>query len=202
MNLLIFSYLLALFLFSFSYYLDARSEKTTSLFTSISMTAAFVSLFSGLGANLLYTGNVTIGVLAVRVALLCFAILSFSLMKFVPRFRIKPEYLLNFLYWVFIAYCIWFSSRYRDYVPTKITLWSGLVMGTCPSPLYAVIFVYGIPGLTVFSLVVGHWGFAAAFTSNGCCWLPSPFLPLRRPGSFSSFHTCTAGPFHSSALRC
>ncbi len=164
MNLLIFSYLLALFLFSFSYYLDARSEKTTSLFTSISMTTAFVSLFSGLGANLLYTGNVTIGVLAVRVALLCFAILSLSLMKFCAAIPYQTRNIfLNFLYWVFIIAALYLVFIHGISVTIgsdkKFTLWSGLVMGTLSGVrLYAVIFVYGIPGLTVFSLVARALG--------------------------------------------
>lgn len=82
MTLLFFTYLLAIFLFVFSYYLDSRAEKANSIFTGMTMNAAFVSLAVAVSSTLLYLGNNTMGGLAFLVALVCIALFSLSLLRF------------------------------------------------------------------------------------------------------------------------
>lgn len=82
MTLLFFTYLLAIFLFVFSYYLDSREEKGNSTFTGMTMNAAFVSLAFAVSSTLLYLGNPTMGNLAFLVVLVCVALFSLSLLRF------------------------------------------------------------------------------------------------------------------------
>lgn len=160
MNLLVFSYGLAFFLFFFSYYLDSHSEKNNNVFTTISMTSAFVALFAAVSANLLYTGNMTIGSLLFRLCLVGFAFVSLSLMRFafsIP-YNAKQGFL-NVLGWILLAFAL-----YIVFASVKGVEWSqasgfhvksGTILGVFDGILlYVYVFLYGIPGFVVLSLFV------------------------------------------------
>lgn len=77
MNLLIFNYALAAFLFLFSYYLDSHSEKENNIFTTVGMASSFTALFAAIAIHLAYTGNSTLALLMLRLMLLCFSFTVF-----------------------------------------------------------------------------------------------------------------------------
>lgn len=160
MSMLIFSYILAAFLFAFSYYLDSRSEKQNNLLTGLSMTSAFTALFAGVSATLLYTNNPTLSLLSFRLCLVSFAMSSVSLFRYsltVPYFGkhtiaklFGALLVLGAVYLVFVSiesvtlgtvdgrYFI-VSSGFHD-------LGDGLF-------LYVAAFALGLPALTVVTLL-------------------------------------------------
>ncbi|HKL85591.1 MAG TPA: PP2C family protein-serine/threonine phosphatase [Treponemataceae bacterium] len=159
MSLLIFSYLLAAFLFAFSYFLDSRSEKLSSMYTSMTMTAAFIALFAGLSAQFMYTGNLTVGNLTFRLTLICLSFLTLTLLRYSVAIPYNNKNMfLTILIWVFevIAVYIVFIrgvSLELNY-SGKFVITSGLHIGTLTSlRIFAFVFLYGIPGITVFSLI-------------------------------------------------
>jgi Serine phosphatase RsbU, regulator of sigma subunit len=164
MSLLLFSYCLAAFLFFYSYYLDSRSEMTTSLFTTMTMTAAFVSLFSAVSANLLYTGNVTISNLFFRLALVCLAAVIVSLLHYsfsVPYYA--RNVFLSIVSWIFILFAAYllFSSGVKISWTAEggFALSSRLVFGSWSAlKVYAILYLAGLPALTLLFLIIRGFG--------------------------------------------
>ena len=160
MNLLVFCYGLALFLFIFSYYLDSHSEKSNNLFTTISMTSAFVALFAAVAANLLYTGNVTIGSLVFKFCLIGLAFVSISLMRFAISIPYNAKQgAMNFFTWILLAiafYVVFSSVKGVEWSPTAgFLIKSGTILELFDAMLlYVYVFLYGIPGIVVLSLFV------------------------------------------------
>lgn len=159
MSLLIFSYLLAAFLFLFSFYLDSRSDKLSSDYTSMTMTAAFIALFAGLAAQFMYTGNLMVGNLAFRLTLVCLSFLSLNLFKYAISIPYNTKNLfLTILLWVFLLVSVYFVFVHGISLEISssehFSINSSLFIGTFSGlRAFAIIFLYGIPGITVFSLI-------------------------------------------------
>lgn len=165
MSLLIFSYLLAAFLFAFSYYLDSRSDKLTSNYTSMTMTSAFIALFAGLAAQLMYSGNTTVGNLALvgnlafRLTLVCLSFLTLNLFYYSISIPYNTKN-------IFITILLWVGELFAGYLvfihgisieissSGSFSLNSSLLVGTLSGlRIFAIVFLYGMPGITVISLI-------------------------------------------------
>lgn len=159
MTLLIFSYVLAAFLFFFSYYLDSRGDRNTNQFTTITMSSAFVSLFSAVSAHLLYLDNTSISVLLFKLAMVTLAFTIVSIHSFaysIPYFGNNA--LLRVFTWLMIAFAAylafagsfsaeWSISGFRIHSTTVLGGFDGFT-------LYAYVFLFGIPALTLVSIVL------------------------------------------------
>lgn len=164
MSLLFFSYLLAVFLFFFSYYLDSRAERIHSIFTSMAMTAAFIALFSGISANLLYFTDTSLSLFCLKIALSCLVLFSLLLLRYayaIPYFPRTP--LINVLSWVFVAFGVYLaffhisSFSWTSIAGFRLTSTSfyGLVDGF---RLFVWLYMIGIPGFAVLSMIIRAFG--------------------------------------------
>ena len=164
MSLLIFCYILAVFFFVFSYYLDSRSEKSNSLFTGMSMASAFTSLFAGLSASLVYSGFTTISALSFKVCLVCFAFIALSLFKYacvVPYFKHNP--FLSGLATVFVVASVFLV--FSTVQSLEWTVEGKYLINTVPFyglmdglKLYVAVYLIGIPALSVLVLLFRAMG--------------------------------------------
>ena len=158
MNLLIFNYALAAFLFIFSYYLDSRSEKENNIFTTIGMSSSFTALFSAVSAHLAYTGNPTLALLMLKISLISLSFTVFSLLRFAVSIPYGTESkFLRILNWLAVLFCAYLVFTGL----TSITEAGSLRIGSVPAfgvidslGLYVLVFIIAIPGITVFSLLV------------------------------------------------
>jgi len=155
MSLLFFTYSLAVFLMIFSYYLDSHTDKNGSIFTGLTMNAAFIALTIGLASHLLYLGNPLLGGIAFKVALTCIALFSVSLLQYaflVPYFS-KNRFVtvLIFLAVVFGAYLVfqgnisfvWKESAGFSFSSEAIFSFVDTL------PLFAIIYLFGLPGFSI-----------------------------------------------------
>ncbi len=158
MNLLIFNYALAAFLFVFSYYLDSQSDKENNLFTTVGMGSSFSALFSAVAAHLAYTGNPTLALVMMRIALLSFSFTVVSLLRFAVSIPYGTESkflkVVNWLALVFAAYLVFTGL-------VSITEAGSLRIGSVPAfgvidslGLYALVFIIALPAITVLSLLI------------------------------------------------
>lgn len=160
MNLLFFTYLLSVLLFTFSYYLDSRSEKSSSLFTGITMSSAFVTLGFGVSTNLLYLGNLTMGNFAFLLALVCVAFLSLSLFKmaYTVPYNTKNAFIqVLFMILFFAGLFILIAGKVKLgwNADTGFSITSGMLFDTVPAFLaFAAVFLFGVPAITALSLFV------------------------------------------------
>lgn len=158
MSMLIFSYILAGFLFAFSYYLDSRTEDNTGSFTGMTMVSAFIALLAGLSANLIYTSNLTISLLLFRFSLVCFSILS----TFLFRYALSIPYntsnkFIRLLGWLAVAgagYMVFTSIKavgitQEGFFTISSVPFFGIANGF---PLFVTVYLVGIPALTVLIL--------------------------------------------------
>ncbi len=110
MGLLIFSYIMSFFLFIYSYYLDARTEKSNTYLTGLAMASAFVSLFAGLSTHLLFTDHVMVSLLMFRLCMISSAFVSVSLLKIafsIPY--MSTSRFLDVLGWILAIFSIYLS---------------------------------------------------------------------------------------------
>jgi serine phosphatase RsbU (regulator of sigma subunit) len=160
MSLLIFGYSLAAFLFFFSYFLDSRQEKTNSLFTSMMMTGAFVFLFASLSANLLYTGNSTIGSLLFKVCLACVGFTTLALLRFafaVPYFTKRK--VVNAFSWILLVAGVILVFGFVDSLGWDkahgFTFFDKPVFGIMGGlSLFSLVYLMIVPALSIFSLLL------------------------------------------------
>lgn len=159
MTLLIFSYVLAAFLFFFSYYLDSHGDKNTTLFTTISMSSAFVALFAAVSAHLLYLDNTSISILIFR---LCMVTLAFTVVS-VHTYVYSVPYddkntLVRVFGWLLIgfgAYLVFASSLTAEWGISGFRIRSESFHGLMDGfTLYALVFFGGVPALTILSIVM------------------------------------------------
>ncbi len=160
MSLLVFNYILTVFLFFFSYYLDSRSEKNSTIFTSMIMISAFITLLAGVSANLMYTGNVSISLFTFRICLIAVAFFTASLLKF--AFAV-PYYTRN-IFLEFISWILLFFSAYLVFVSVNSVEWSetggfvihtSVVLGIMDGLLlYVYVFLAGVPALALLTMVL------------------------------------------------
>ena len=155
MSLLFFTYSLAVFLMIFSYYLDSHTDKNGSIFTGITMNAAFIALTMGLGINLLYVANPMLGGVAFKVGLSCIALFSITLLQYafmVPYFsKNRVVSVLIFLLFAFGVYLVFGGNISVSWQGASgFTFYSDVVFGTMKGlSLYTIIFLYGLPGLSI-----------------------------------------------------
>ncbi len=159
MTLLIFSYVLAAFLFFFSYYLDSRGDKNTTLFTTISMSSAFVALFAAVSAHLLYLGNTSISVLIFRLCLIVLAFTVVSIHTYVHSVpyddKITFVRLIGWLLTGFAVYLVFVSSFAAEWGPSGFRISSTPFYGIMDGfTLFSLVYFIALPGLTVLSLVL------------------------------------------------
>ncbi len=158
MNLLIFNYALAAFLFLFSYFLDSRSQKENNIFTTVGMASSFTALFAAVSAHLAYTGNPTLALLMLRLGFLCLCFTGISLLRFAVSIPYDTDSkflkVINWLSLLFCAYLVFTGV-------TSITESGALRIGSVPAfgvidslGLYVLIFVIAIPAITVLSLLI------------------------------------------------
>lgn len=158
MGLLVFSYSLAAFLFAFSYYLDSRSEKANTVFTSFTMMSAFVTLMLALSTHLRATGNVTISNLAFRLTLVCAAVVVLSLLRYsytIP-YNSKSTVIvaIGWIFTVFSVFVVFSSGVSISLENDKFVLASNPFFGTMTGlAVFTWIYLVGIPGIAVLSLV-------------------------------------------------
>jgi len=159
MTLLIFSYVLAAFLFFFSYYLDSHGDKDTTLFTTITMASAFVALFAAVSAHLLYLDNTSISILLFR---LCMVVIAFSLVAIHTYAYSVPYYDKNYLVkafgWilvVFAAFLVFATGFSAEWSISGFHITSSPFFGGIDGvTLYAIVFFAVVPALTVTSVLL------------------------------------------------
>lgn len=83
MTLLVFNYIVALFFFVYSYYLDAsnESEKSGNIVTNMAVIVAVGVLLTGLSVHVCYYDNFLLGAVFFRLCLCCFVYISVLLLK-------------------------------------------------------------------------------------------------------------------------
>lgn len=158
MGMLIFCYILSVFFFAFSYFLDSRSDKNNGEFTGLSMTAAFASLFAGLTVHLLYTGNMTISLVFLKISLVCLAMFVVSLFKYTLTIPYRTHNrAVGILGWLAVAFCAYLV--FSTVGPLGGSVSEPLSIGASPFYglanglfLYVAAFLCAIPALTVFTL--------------------------------------------------
>lgn len=159
MTLLVFSYLLAVFLFVFSYYLDSRPDRDNTLFTSMTMTSAFFSLFVAIAVHLLYATDSGLGLFILKVSL---SLAAFSFMLLL-RYCFTIPYnsrtvVLDILSWILLVFGVYlvfsslssFSWTLSGGFKIVSRSFRGLADGLW---LFAVVYLVGIPALSVLSLL-------------------------------------------------
>jgi serine phosphatase RsbU (regulator of sigma subunit) len=160
MSLLIFCYILAAFLFFFSYWLDSRAEKIDASITSIAMASALVSLFAGVSASLAYAGQYTVCVLCLKVCLILVAFVTLSLLKYAIIMPYQPKSpALSVVVGVFtLAAAVVLFPTITGIHQTAFGL---LALDTLPfyglmdgPTLFVAVFVIGIPALAVFIMLM------------------------------------------------
>ena len=164
MNLLIFNYALAAFLFLFSYYLDSHSEKENNIFTTVGMASSFTALFAAIAIHLAYTGNSTLALLMLRLMLLCFSFTVFSLLRFAVSipYDTNSKFLkaLNWIVLLFCGYLVFTGiTSFMIWNPlseqASIHVGSVQAFGVIDSlGLYILVFVIAVPSITVISLLL------------------------------------------------
>lgn len=160
MGLISFSYFLAVFLFVFAYYLDSRSDRSNATFTSIAMTSAFVALFAGLAASLIYTNVPTIANISIKIAMICMALVCL----FLVRFSFVIPYYTKHVFLSILGWLLAFGSLYVVFVGIGNLSWSretgfiiksktlfGMFDGLT---LFAVVYLLGLPAVAIFTLIV------------------------------------------------
>jgi hypothetical protein len=148
------------FLFAFSYFLDSRQEKTNSLFTSMTMTGAFVCFFAAVSASLLYTGNATIGSLLFKLCLACVGFDMLALLRYsfaVPYFT--PRKVINAFSWVLFAACLVIVFGFVQSVgwarPAALRFFDKPVFGIAGGlTVFSVVYLFAVPALSVLSLLI------------------------------------------------
>lgn len=158
MGLLVFSYSLVLFLFIFSYYLDSRTDKTSGIYTNLTMILAFTTLFLSLATHLSVLGNVTISNLLFKLTLVCLALVVHLLLAyvfFIP-YNTKNKLLtffggISFLVCVVLVFSTDISITHTE---LNFVLSSNLFVGTLPGlVIYAYIYIIGIPAFAMLTLL-------------------------------------------------
>jgi len=155
MNLLFFTYSLAVFLMIFSYYLDSHTDKNGSIFTGLTMNAAFIALAIGLASHLLYLGNPLLGGIAFKVALTCIALFSITVLQYaflVPYFS-KNRFItvLIFLVVIFGAYLVFGGNISVTWTEgAGFSFSSEAIFSFIDTlSLFSIIFLFGLPGLSI-----------------------------------------------------
>ena len=120
MNLLVFSYGIAIFLFFLSSYLDIHAVKSTINLSGLSIVTAFTALFASISATLFYTNNVTIGILATKI---CLVFLSFVITSLI-RYSSSIPYLTRNRFLSFISWLLWIFSIYLIFTSIKTISWT------------------------------------------------------------------------------
>jgi len=160
MSLLVFSYILAAFLFLFSWYLDSRAEKNQGALSGIAMTSAFVQLFAGVATHLLFVGNTGISTIAFKLCLMSLAFLGLSLLKFAFSVPYYPKRsFLDVLAWILEAVAAYIvltgvtsmGWNVKGGFLARSRFLFGLVDGLV---LYATVFLAVVPALAVLVLLV------------------------------------------------
>lgn len=159
MTLLIFSYLLAAFLFFFSYYLDSRGDRNTNQFTTITMASAFVTLFVAVAAHLLYLDNTSISVFVFRLALIILAFTLVSVHSFayaVPYYgKITLPRVFGALMTVFAAYLVFSTGIWVEWGISGFRIHSNSFFGLAEGfTVFAYVFLLGLPLLTLVSIIM------------------------------------------------
>ncbi len=158
MSLVIFSYILAVFLFIFSYYLDSRAEKTGTAFTGIAMTSAFIALFFALSASLIYAQVDTVSTLVMKLAMACLALESLFIVRFsliIPYFtRNRLFTVLGWLFTILAVYLIFFGVGNLSWYPdTGFMISSRLIYGGFSGlPVFVLVYLAGFPALAILIL--------------------------------------------------
>ncbi|HOT61502.1 MAG TPA: PP2C family protein-serine/threonine phosphatase [Treponemataceae bacterium] len=160
MNLLVFSYILSVFLFLFSYYLDARGEKDGGTFIGLTMVSAFATLFVALTAHLLYTDNPWIALISFRAALACGSLLSL----FLARYALMIPYNVKSKLASTVGMVLFLAGLYASFAgvgPVSWTREAGFAFSSRALPggidglsAFVGVFAVGIPAFTILSLIV------------------------------------------------
>lgn len=159
MTLLIFSYVLAAFLFFFSYYLDSHGDKNTTLFTTITMSSAFVALFASVSAHLLYLDNTSISILLFRLCMITLAFTVVSVHTYVYSVPYDDKNsLVRVFGWIlilFATYMVFASGFTAEWGISGFRISSGSFHGFMDGfTLYALVFFILVPGLTILSILL------------------------------------------------
>lgn len=160
MSLLVFSYILAAFLFLFSYYLDSRTEKNHRVLSGLVMTSAIVQLFAGISTHLLFVGNTAISTIAFKICLMTLAFFGLSILKLALAIPYYPKQaFLNVLAWIieaFAAYVVFTGITSMGWnVQGGFLVHSRFLFGLVDGlVLYAAVFLGIIPALAVLVLLV------------------------------------------------
>jgi len=155
MSLLFFTYSLAVFLMIFSYFLDSHTDKNGSVFTGMTMNAAFIALTMGLGINLLYAANPLLGGIAFKVGLSCIALFTVTLLQYafiVPYFsKNRVVSVLIFFVFVFGAYLVFGGDISITWLGgSGFSFDSAFLFGRMKSlSLFTYVYLYGLPGLSI-----------------------------------------------------
>ncbi len=160
MNLLVFGYCLAAFLFAYSYYVDSHSAKGDSMLTGIIMTAGFISLLGTVTAHLLYSGNDRIASLSFKFCLLCVSLNVLALFRYamaIPYFNSRK--VINAFSWILFAASVVLVFGYVGAVhwhaETGFTFIDRLVSGPVGGlSLFLLVYVVGVPAMAVLRLLV------------------------------------------------
>jgi len=160
MSLLIFCYILAAFLFFFSYWLDSRSEKSDAAFTGITLASAFVALFAGLAITLVYTRNYRLSTLSLRCCLIAFAYVTLSLVKFSTTIPYKSKHpVLNAFLTIFTLFSGFLVFTTVEAI--QQTAYGTFTLKTIPFygfmdglALYVALFIVAAPALAVLIMVM------------------------------------------------
>jgi len=160
MSLLVFSYILAAFLFVFSYFLDSRSERSQGALSGIAMTSAIVQLFAGLATHLLVSGNNGISTILFKACLMTLSFLCLSLLRFAFAIPDHPKQTaINVFAWILEAAAVYivltgitsmgWNAKGGFLVHTRFLF--GLADGLV---LYAGVFLGLVPALALLVLLV------------------------------------------------
>jgi serine phosphatase RsbU (regulator of sigma subunit) len=158
MSLLVFNYLVSGFLFWFAYYLDSHEGKNNSVFTSITLNSAFITLASAFSATMFLAGFRPIGNIVLFVVLALTCVLSLSLLRYsfwIPYMaKNRGIDVLSVLLGVFGAYVLIRGKIHLDWDGSSLINLTSASVFTGVSGLYAFasVFLVGIPFLSAFIL--------------------------------------------------
>lgn len=165
MNLLILNYVLPVFLFLFTYYIDAHTDKSSRLFTTVGMASSFTSLFAAFSAHLAYTSNPTLALLMMRLCLLCLSFTTISILRFAVSVPYGTESKLltvvNWLAFFFSGYLV-FTGITSVSQSRVLQIGSELAFGVIDTlGLYTLVFIIAVPAITILSLLMRVLGMSS-----------------------------------------
>ncbi len=164
MSLLIFCYILAAFLFFFSWWLDSRAEKVDGAVTSVAMASAIVTLFAGLSANLAYMDHLTMSAHALKLCFMVLAFVTLSLLKYAFTAPYQPKSpALNVVVTIFTLFAGYllvatvkgiYQDAYGRFQLSTVPFF-GVMDGF---QLYALVYLIAVPALAVLVMLLRALG--------------------------------------------